>query len=254
MLHDLGQAMWPGHQTADANLWRQEPWDRFDVGILPGRTWSQAWRVSCARPTARPRIGVFELGYPKADRAVRDRAGFEGDVRRLRGTMALEPGPSILVAPSWESDVHNRCEGSIQALEGLDANLLIKYQAGDEGTARSMAERFGSVSDRVRLIDVDQDIMTCLALADIVVSDESNCLAEALLLEVPGLAVVDWDVPAVSILGPAASSSRSSGIRAARHDGTAAVRRRAHAGGPAPASLGGAADARRDLHEPRIQR
>jgi hypothetical protein len=37
--------------------------------------------------------------------------------------------------------------------------------------------------------------MHCLALADAMVSDESSVLVEALLLGVPGVAVMDWLIP-----------------------------------------------------------
>jgi hypothetical protein len=197
MLHDLGQEMWPSNQTVEANFWHSEPWNVFDVGILPGPAWSEAWRVSSALPAARPRIGVFELGYPKADHVFNDKEGFAEEVQRLKASLKLTHRPSILLAPSWESDDHNRSEGFIRALGDLDLNLLVKYEPGAEGTARRMAERYDGVSDNVTFIDVDTSILTCLALSDVIVSDESNCLAEALLFDVPGVAVVDWDVPAV---------------------------------------------------------
>jgi tetratricopeptide (TPR) repeat protein len=37
--------------------------------------------------------------------------------------------------------------------------------------------------------------MYCLSLADVLVSDESSVLTEALLLDVPGVAVIDWLIP-----------------------------------------------------------
>jgi hypothetical protein len=42
------------------------------------------------------------------------------------------------------------------------------------------------------------NIMECLALADVVVSDESTCLVEGLLFGVPAIVPADWDIPAVA--------------------------------------------------------
>jgi hypothetical protein len=201
MLHDLGQGTWPSNQTATDSLWHHEPWDAFDIGILPGHTWSEAWRRSSGSRGARPRIGVFELGYPKADRVFDDRAAFEDDVGRLRERLKLTGRPTILLAPSWESEEHDRCAGFIRALGDLDMDLLVKYQDGDGAIARRNAERYREGHGNVTFLDVEIGIMTCLALADVVVSDESDCLAEALLFDIPGVSVIDWDVPPVPSWG-----------------------------------------------------
>ena len=62
MLHDLGQGqlIWP-------NLWRDEPWDRFDAAVLPGEVWAERWRESCRHPFTRPRRGVYVVGWPKSE-------------------------------------------------------------------------------------------------------------------------------------------------------------------------------------------
>jgi hypothetical protein len=201
MLHDLGQSMWPSRMTAEKNHWTREPWEGFDIGILPGPSWSEAWHRFSATPGARPRLGVFELGYPKADRIFSDPDGVAGDVQRLRERLGLGPRPTILLVPSWESAEHNRCDGFLSALRGLGLNLLVKYQAGMEDVARETVERYAGVGDDIFFIEVATDITACLALADVVVSDESNCLVEATLFDVPGVGVLDWEVPAVPSWG-----------------------------------------------------
>ena len=58
MLHDLGQGhnRWP-------DIWRYEPWDHFDIGLLPGRAWANRWQSCSAAPYTRPRLGVFRRAF-----------------------------------------------------------------------------------------------------------------------------------------------------------------------------------------------
>jgi hypothetical protein len=88
-----------------------------------------------------------------------------------------------------------RCEAVRRTCGDMDLNRMVKCQAGDDGTARRMAQR--EAGESVRFLHVAIEIMTHLRLGDVAVSDESKCLAEALLFEVPRLSVVDWDVLAV---------------------------------------------------------
>ena len=70
-------------------------------------------------------------------------------------------------------------------------------------------------------IDPDINIMSCLAISDVLVSDESNCLVEALLFDVPGIAVSDWQIPAISNwdppLAPRLPDPPKSAIRTTRY-------------------------------------
>jgi hypothetical protein len=199
MLHDLGQEMWPENPSFEPNLWSTSPWNGFDIGILPGPAWSQCWYSVSEQPTARPRLGVYELGYPKADRVFADREAFGRDVQLLRKELGIKEGACVLYCPSWEYDDH---QGDlVRALIGMPVNILIKHptwgvEAGSRDRLRSIAD--GSEGHRqaqIYYMDPKLNIMHCLALADAVVSDESNCLVEALLFEVPGISVTDWRTP-----------------------------------------------------------
>ena len=48
---------------------------------------------------------------------------------------------------------------------------------------------------RVKAMDRKTSIMFALALADVIVSEESSVMVEALLFGVPAIAVVDWTIP-----------------------------------------------------------
>lgn len=202
MLHDLGDPHWPVSPCCEPNLWRDSPWNHFDIGVLPGAAWSECWRSVSWQSVARPRVGVFELGYPKADFAFRERKAFEEKVERLRKSLGLRYTRSVLYAPSWETE--GKQDDFVQALLDLPINLLIKQGNWPEELVRirEMTEYHRRLSDKIYIIEPDVNIMYCLALSDLLVSDESNCLAEALLFDVPGIVVTDWRIPSLFGLPP----------------------------------------------------
>jgi hypothetical protein len=103
----------------------------------------------------------------------------------------------VLYAPSWECDTKQ--DDFVQALVDLPVNLLIKQADWPDEIARiqEVTEKHRKLASNIYLIDPKVNIMKCLALADVLVSDESNCLAEALLFDVPGISVSDWPIPAL---------------------------------------------------------
>ena len=192
MLHDLAQGhnRWP-------DLWRNERWDHFDLGILPGPSWSARWQACSAAPYARPRLGVFELGWPKADGLFQQ--GLTPGKANLRQRLNLRHPHTILYAPSWEND--NKQDEFVQALKALPVNLLLKQAPWSPAyphilrNIETMNQRHRNLQENVHIIDPAIGIMDCLAVADLVVSEESSVLIEALLLNIPGIAVIDWPVP-----------------------------------------------------------
>ena len=194
MLHDMaqGQLDWP-------NLWRREPWHRFDAGILPGETWTQRWRESCWHPYSRPRLGVFPLGWPKSDSALADREQDSLAAQTLRDNLGLQHNHTVLYAPAWEN--HNKQDEFVRSLMDLPVNLLLKQFPWDDQwpeMVRAVAEANAvhrNIADNVHVVDPDMSIMDCIELADVLVSEESSCLLEALLLGKPTISVTDWLIP-----------------------------------------------------------
>jgi hypothetical protein len=197
MLHDLAQRhdIWPDY-------WQAEPWNAFDLGFLPGPSWGARWYRSSRHAFSRPRLGVFQLGWPKADSLFCHRDDFEQRVTGLRQKIDLRHPVSILYAPSWEN--HGKQNDFVRALRNLPVNLLLKQAPW----SNSYPEVLASIAEMnalhrhagpdVHIIDPDIGIIDCLALADIMVSDESSVLIEALLLDVPGISVTDWLIPDTS--------------------------------------------------------
>jgi hypothetical protein len=204
MLHQIGQDYWPECPAEEENAWSFAPWDAFDIGILPGRASSQAWYSVSQHAYSRPRLGVFELGNPKSDRVFNDRTEFEKEVIQLRKVLGLKDRPTVLYAPSYTSD--EKQDDFVQSLIHLPFNLLIKHYpwvdpANQDRISRISVKYQGLTEKSVYIVEPEIDITTCLALSDVVVSDESNCLVEALLFEVPGISVMDWIIPQVEYFG-----------------------------------------------------
>lgn len=194
LLHDLAQRhdIWP-------DFWRYEPWNRFDIGILPGPAWRKRWQACARQPEAHPRMGVYELGWPKADDIFRDPEAFQRKVATLRANLHLGHRRSVLYAPSWEND--GKQDDLVRSLKDLPVNLLLKQAPWPEAypqileNIRRMNELHRGCAENVSILDPHLGIMACLGLADLLVTDESSVMVEALLLGIPVVAVTDWLIP-----------------------------------------------------------
>ena len=192
LLHDLmqGHNRWP-------DIWDYERWDKFDIGIVPGKFWASLWSKCACRYYANPRFGTYELGYPKSDLA--DSAKLKHRAHELRQKLGLKYDFSILYAPSWEYD--NKEDDFIRSLSSLKANLLIKQAHWLEqyediiNNIRQMRSMHENKYENVYYIEPKESIMTALELCDMVVSDESSVMIEALMFHKPSIAVTDWLIP-----------------------------------------------------------
>ena len=61
-LHDIIQqySNWP-------DLWFREPWNKYDLGILPSNVWEKNWNACSQFSYTRPKLGIYKIGWPKAD-------------------------------------------------------------------------------------------------------------------------------------------------------------------------------------------
>lgn len=192
LLHDLAQGhnRWP-------NLWEGERWNHFDIGILPGESWSRRWSQCACQYYANPGCGVYALGYPKSD--LISSPELLQRVNELRKKFGLKHEISILYAPSWEND--GKEDDFIRACSDLNVNLLIKQAHWPERYAhiteninqmRAMHEGY---YDNLYYIEPEESILTALAMCDLVISEESSVMAEALMFNKPSIAVTDWLIP-----------------------------------------------------------
>ena len=194
MLHDLAQRhdIWP-------NFWHHEPWERFDLGFLPGESWVDRWQSQAHLQYSRPRLGMFNTGWPKADLVYKDREIFARQGELLRESLNLKHEKTILYAPSWENNFKQ--DDFVKAFVDLPVNLLLK-QAPWPTTFPEVLKNIKEMNDlhtgfaeNIHIVDPEISIMYCLGIADVIVSDESSVLTEALLLGVPPVSVTDWLIP-----------------------------------------------------------
>lgn len=192
LLHDLAQGhnRWP-------NIWEIERWNKFDIGVVPGKSWAERWSQCACLPYVNPRCGTFEFGYPKSDLSGSDALKCRAD--ELRQQFQFKYDFSVLYAPSWEND--EKEDDFVRALASLPVNLLIKQAHWSDAyrhiinNIKQMRSMHENKYDNVYYIEPEESIMTALELCDMVVSDESSVMAEALMFHKPSVAVTDWLIP-----------------------------------------------------------
>ena len=192
LLHDMAQGhnRWP-------NIWEIERWSKFDLGILPGESWANLWSQCACQYYANPRHGAYQLGYPKSD--LINEPSQLNRANELRQSLNFKYDFSVLYAPSWEND--EKEDDFVRALASLNVNLLIKQAHWPKSyqhiidNINEMRKLHENQYDNVYYIEPEESIMTALALCDVVVSDESSVMAEAIMFHKPSVAVTDWLIP-----------------------------------------------------------
>ena len=176
-----GSDSWP-------NLWEVERWNNFDIGILPGRSWAERWTDCSCFYYTHPRSGVYELGYPMSDTIHGEE--LQKRASELRRELGLKYDYTILYAPSWEND--GKEDDFIQALSSLKVNLIIKQACWNflpeiQANVEEMRKLHEHHYDNVYYIEQEESIMNAIALCDLLVSEESSVMAEAILLNKPSI-------------------------------------------------------------------
>lgn len=195
LLHDLAQGhnRWP-------NLWEGERWNKFDIGIVPGQFWADLWAECACQYYTNPKCGTYQLGYPKSELITSDT--LSQHAHTLKESLNLKYDFSILYAPSWEND--NKEDDFVKALASLPVNLLIKQAHWSDEYAHiiqninEMRSLHEGKYDNVYYIEPEENIMSALSICDLIVSDESSVMAEALLFGKTSIAVTDWLIPDVT--------------------------------------------------------
>ena len=193
MLHDIIQqySNWP-------DIWYREPWHKYDLGILPSNLWEQNWLAASHNFYARPRKGIYKVGWPKADAvAALDKQAYKADFQKKYG---LDPEKkTVLYAPSWEND--GKQDDFVQAMLKLDVNILIKQAAVNPEKFPDMAKAIAQMhalhkdNPRVIMLDPTLNIFNAILAADVLVSEESSTMCEAMMMGIPSVSVSDWLIP-----------------------------------------------------------
>ena len=195
MLHDIMQQFgnWP-------DIWLSEPWNKYDIGFLPSKVWVDNWNECSQYYYANPRKGVFLTGWPKADRL---QVYMDGNKKEeYARTVGLDPSkPTILYAPAWEND--RKQDEFVQAMLKLDVNILIKQIPWPDSYVeqiKNINEMYELHKDNPRVIMLDRmgNILDAIMISDVLVSEESSTMSEAVMLGKPAISVNNWMVPDVS--------------------------------------------------------
>lgn len=195
MLHDIIQqySNWP-------DIWYREPWHKYDIGILPSDQWTDNWNQCSQFYYARPRVGMYKLGWPKADVIAKLQANtYREDFYEKHGLDIHKK--TILYAPSWEND--GKQDEFVQSMLKLDVNILIKQADWNAKLYPHIVENIAKMQElhknvqRVTILPCKTNIFEAIAVSDILVSEESSTMCEAAMMGVPAVSVSDWLIPDV---------------------------------------------------------
>lgn len=195
MLHDIIQQYgnWP-------DIWMNEPWNKYDIGILPSDQWVHNWQEASHAYYARPRLGIYKIGWPKADAICK----LEGKHYRksFNEKYGLDDSKkTVLYAPAWEND--NKQDDFVQAVITLGVNVIIKQwdadpvKFPDQVINVKRMKALHEQLDGVVILPPETNIFVAIAASDILVSEESSTMCEAAMMGVPAISVSDWLIPDV---------------------------------------------------------
>ena len=177
---DQGKLYWP-------NFWLKESWKKFDFGILPGKNWANMWRTSSWFTEARPKFAMLLTGWPKTQ-----------DIKIKN----KKTNNTILYAPCFETD--NKQLDVANAIKNTNYRLLIKHlpwnTAQEKIRYKDIIKNINLINfqtkkllgNRVKFIDSKENIMKFFSKANLLITDESSVMYEALLFNLPTLVCEDW--------------------------------------------------------------
>ena len=193
MLHDIIQqySNWP-------DIWLMEPWNKYDIGILPSNQWVDNWNKCSQNFYAVPRKAMLKVGWPKADSIIVENR--EENRRLFNERHGLRNDrKTVLYAPAWEND--GKQNDFVEAMLKLDVNILIKqWDAPKEKFPQIVAniEEMRKLHENipgVTILPPKTNIFDVIAVSDILVSEESSTMCEAAMMEIPAVSVSDWLIP-----------------------------------------------------------
>jgi len=195
MLHDVIQqySNWP-------DLWFREPWDKYNIGILPSQQWANNWKRCSQWYYANPKNGMFLVGWPKAD--VINKLKISSSKEDFCMHHGLNPmRRTVLYAPAWENDCKQ--DEFVNSMLLLDVNILIK-QAPWPDTYPEIQKNIREMEtlhkgiNNVTILPPETNIFEAICVSDILVSEESSTMCESLMMGIPAVSVSDWLIPDVT--------------------------------------------------------
>lgn len=196
MLHDIiqGYSRWP-------DLWYEEPWNKYDIGILPSQQWVDNWNQCSQWFYTRPRVGMYKIGWPKVDVIVKLKDNVIKEKFYKKYGLNINKR-TIVYAPAWEND--HKQDDFVQSMLSLDVNILIKQAAFPQ---EDYPEIFANIQEmydlhkdlpHVTILPPETNIFEAIAVSDVLVSEESSTMCEAAMMGIPAVSVSNWLIPDVT--------------------------------------------------------
>ena len=192
---DQGKLVWP-------NLWQKESWNKFDLGFLPGVVWKKKWLTSSWDINSRPKKSMNLIGWPKTESIYKNVKHFEKKQKEMTNTIGFKKDKTVIYAPNRELD--GKATDVINSISELGLNLIIKQFAWSQ---KDQIKKFKDLRNnieesnyyakkvlgkKVHIVDPSDNIMDYYGLADLLITDESSVIYEALLFDLPSLSIQDW--------------------------------------------------------------
>lgn len=177
-------------------FFEKENWHKFDIGLLPGPHWFDGWSRSKERGCVGPRLGVFEVGWSKSDNLFVngdpvDKKDFQFRVTYAPQTEQDHKQRSVVNAiasgdPKWSL--------KIKHWELLEEQSKFPWLLTDEYFENLKAENKYAKDKlkRVEVIDPRSNFIHLLPDTDLLITDQSSVLYEAMLCGIPTLTVENW--------------------------------------------------------------
>jgi len=189
---DQGRVMWP-------NIWREQPWNEFDIGFLPGDNWANRWKQSSYDYRSQTKFGVFNVGWPKADFLFNLKEN-KNKIKRFKKRYKINENKiNILYAPSFEC--FDRQIEVAEVVKKLGFNLIVKHWLEKrekkfkdlwDNIERSNKKTLEIYKKKTTIIQPGENFLTLLNFVNLIVTDESSVAYEALLKNIPTISVKDW--------------------------------------------------------------
>ena len=182
---DQGKLFWP-------NFWYKEPWDKFDLGFLPGKKWRDMWQSSTWFKSALPKYGIITGGWPKTQ-IIKE---------KFNKNKTKQQKFKILYAPCFEND--DKGLDVINSIKNLDVIIEIKHLPWNEhferikhkdirsNIAKMLIFTRNNIKKNFKIHNSKKNIFDIFNNIDLLITDESSLIYEALLFDIPTLSCHDW--------------------------------------------------------------
>lgn len=200
-LHDLY------HDNGDREyMFSNDSWDVFDLGLVPGERWLDIYRDGVARGFNGPKYGVRKVGWPVSDQVFNIQSHSARD--NLTSSLGLDASKkTILLGASWLSK--SMIEDCLVALDLSEYNFVIKIvdwtrtEFGDSPWEKIFSAQVSETqkvinfakNNFLKVAPFDINISELIGAADLVLSNGSNIMFEALIQNKPSICIKEWFHP-----------------------------------------------------------